>query len=123
MAKELDEVSEVRRRLAANVARLRTERGLSQTELGKAIGLPRHSITDIEICRHNINQDVLDSLATYFGTTVDVLLGRVVSVGERDEQFANLLRLIQSLTPVQRDAVSQVLSMQLRAFVHQSTKS
>jgi transcriptional regulator with XRE-family HTH domain len=116
MGKERHEPSEVRKRLAANVARLRKERKLSQTQLAQAIGESRYLITDIETERNNINQDTLDSLATFFETSVDVLLGRVLSVGEGDEQFAILLRAIQSLTPAQRDAVSQVLTMQLRAF-------
>lgn len=116
MAEEVNEVSEVRRRLAANVARRRTEKGLSQTELGKAIGLPRHSITDIEICRHNVNQDVLDALATFFETSVDVLLGRVVSIESEDDSFTAILKILQTLPQPQKDAVKQVLTLQLKAF-------
>jgi transcriptional regulator with XRE-family HTH domain len=116
MGKEKLEPSEVRKRLATTVARLRKERNLSQSQLAQAIGENRYLITDIETGRNNINQDTLDSLATFFETSVDVLLGRVVSVESEGDSFTAILKILQTLPQAQKDAVSQVLTLQLRAF-------
>lgn len=116
MAKEKAEPSEVRKRLATTVARLRKGKGLNQSQLAQAIGESRYLVTDIETGRNNINQDTLDSLATFFNTSVDVLLGRVVSIESEDDSFSTILKILQTLPQTQKDAVSQVLTLQLRAF-------
>lgn len=113
MAKDPDTISDIRRNLATIVLQLRTDRGLSQTQLGTAVGMTRYQITDLETGRNNFNQDQLHSLATFFGTTVDLLLGRDAT---STKEFESLLERCRTLSPDQEAAMSWVINMQLRAF-------
>jgi len=115
MSKERVEPSELRKKLAENLARLRSAKGLNQGGLADAIGISRFTITDIENARVNVNQDVMDALATFFQTSTDDLLGRKnsESQGERLEQ---LFEQCRGLSSVQQEAIVQMLELQLRAM-------
>lgn len=54
---------------------LRTDRGLSQDELAKIIGVSRSSVSMYEIGRNWPDFEVLDAIADYFDVNVDYLLG------------------------------------------------
>lgn len=58
------------------IKKIRLERGITQTELAKATGLPQNTISWIESNKGiaNIQQCVI--LADYYGITVDELIGR-----------------------------------------------
>ena len=58
------------------IKKIRIERGITQTELAKATGLPQNTISWIESNKgiENIQQCVI--LADYYGITVDELIGR-----------------------------------------------
>jgi transcriptional regulator with XRE-family HTH domain len=88
---------------------------LSQGELALAVGLSRNTVTDIELSRVNVSQDTLDILATFFHTSTDELLGRENS--ETPEvQMEELFAMCRGLTPVQQEAIVQMLELQLRAM-------
>lgn len=60
--------------IGKNIARLRISRGLSQTDLGKEIGLTASAVSNIETGRSYPSVDTLIKLADYFCITVDPLL-------------------------------------------------
>lgn len=55
---------------------LRTLKGLSQVELGKAIGLSKQTINDMEHNRSKTTLDRVIILADYFDVSLDYLVGR-----------------------------------------------
>lgn len=66
--------------MAAAVARLRTQRGLTQAQLSErvtAVGRPlgRQTIAEIEILRRRVDVDDLAVLASALETTPEALMG------------------------------------------------
>ena len=114
MSKERAEPSELRKKLAENLARLRSAKGLNQGELADAVEISRYTITDIENARVNVSQDLLDTLATFFHVSTDELLGRTKL--ETPVQMEELFQQCKGLTPVQQEAVVQMLELQLRSM-------
>jgi putative transcriptional regulator len=53
------------------VRELRTERGLSQQQLGEALGVSRQTINSIEKERYTPSLPLAIALARYFGRTVE----------------------------------------------------
>ena len=82
MARSFDERFPKRNRavfraLAANVKRLRDERGLKQDELAAVLGSPPAVISHVENCRANLTLETLDDLATALGVRpAELLNGR-----------------------------------------------
>jgi transcriptional regulator with XRE-family HTH domain len=66
---------EIVQRLAANVRRLRLERGWSQEELADQSGLHRTYVSQIERGRKNATITVVEKLAVALGVTAGALLG------------------------------------------------
>lgn len=58
-----------------NVRELRATRGLSQAELGKAMGVSRQTINAIETERYTPSLPLAMALARYFGSTVEGVFG------------------------------------------------
>ena len=56
-----------------DVRELRTREGLSQVELGAALGVSRQTINAIETGRYSPSLPLAFALARYFATTVDAL--------------------------------------------------
>jgi transcriptional regulator with XRE-family HTH domain len=65
---------EIGRRLAANMKRLRRERGWSQEELAARAGLHRTFISQIERATKNPTLNVLEKVARALGVTVGKLV-------------------------------------------------
>jgi DNA-binding XRE family transcriptional regulator len=114
MSKERAEPSELRKKLAENLTKLRNAKDLNQAELAQAVGISRFTITDLENGRVNINQDVLDALATFFHTSTDDLLGRRIE--SESLQMEELFDMCRGLSSVQQEAVIKILELQLRAM-------
>ncbi len=55
----------------SKVKQLRTERGLSQQQLGAAVGVSRQTINAIETGRYDPSLALAVHLARYFGFTVE----------------------------------------------------
>ena len=58
------------------VYELRKKSGLSQKELGEAVGLSHKAISIIESGARSTSIEKLIALADFFGVTIDYLLGR-----------------------------------------------
>ncbi len=60
--------------IGRNISRLRTSRGLSQSDLGKEIGLTPSAISNIENAVSYPSIDTLIRFANFFSVTMDYLL-------------------------------------------------
>lgn len=78
---------------------LRTERGLTGTELGEILGLTRSGISSWECRNRQCSQEVLKQLSEYFNCSTDYLLGisneRNPVVVNESKSFA--VKLVQQL--------------------------
>lgn len=61
--------------LSERVLQLRKQRGLSQKELGDAVGLSHKAISTIESGSRGTSLEKLIALAKFFGVSTDYLLG------------------------------------------------
>lgn len=64
------------------IRELREKKGITQTELGKVLGVTKNSISYYENGKRQLTPDMLVKLADYFGVTIDDILGR----SEEEEQ-------------------------------------
>ncbi len=62
------------KKLAANVRRLRKERGLTQREVGRLLGVDQAAVSLIELKRSNPTLRMLDAIADLLGVTSAELL-------------------------------------------------
>lgn len=64
---------EARKRIGERIRQLRTERGMSQTELSERTGLVQCHIVRIEQGRYSVGFDTLQAIAKALGCTVDII--------------------------------------------------
>lgn len=74
MGMDKHQSGEARRRIAANVRRLRMERGLSQEGMAELADFHRTYVSQLERCVTNISIDGLERLAMALGVDITVLL-------------------------------------------------
>lgn len=76
---------------------LRNERGLSQSDLGKALNMSQQGIAKWEVGTATPNPEMLSRIALFFGVSVDYLVGKTdikkapggkPEVSDEDIQFA-----------------------------------
>ena len=61
---------------ASRLSILRKKSGLTQTQLGEAVGVSLHAISKMEKGERAASIEVLYSLADYFEVSIDYLVGR-----------------------------------------------
>ena len=64
---------EARKRMGERIRQLRTEKGVSQTELAEKAGLAQPHIVRIEQGRYSVGLDTLQAIAKALGCTVDMV--------------------------------------------------
>jgi len=74
MATETYTAGEARRRIAENIRKLRSERGLSQEGLAELADFHRTYVSQLERCVTNVSIDGLERLAMALGVDIRVLL-------------------------------------------------
>lgn len=74
MGTDKHQTGEARRRIAANVRRLRMERGLSQEGMAELADFHRTYVSQLERCVTNISIDGLERLAMALGVDIIALL-------------------------------------------------
>lgn len=70
-----------------NLAALRKQKGISQAELGAAIGVARSTICQYEKGNRNPDRETLIKIADYFGVPIDYLLRLDLDEKIPDEYF------------------------------------
>ncbi len=105
--------------LGGQLRRLREEAGLTQTELGNAVGLPQARISEYERNTHKPNEDLIIEIAkvlnvspgrlyeaTRWGTTLPVGTERREKLRHLDETdwrlFDHVLDVVGEITPAER---------------------
>lgn len=95
-----------------NIKQLREQKGVTQTELAKQMGVVRSTICQYEKGVHEPDLETLIKLADYFGVSVDYLLGRQpADVIERppyditDKQLLDLIKLYGVMNDIQKAQV------------------
>lgn len=68
--------SKYARAVAQNVSSLMKEKGITQGELSRAVGIPQQTISRYLSCKREITLEYLCRIADYFGEDIDVLTGR-----------------------------------------------
>ena len=69
--------------IGLRIRRLREERGLSLTDFGKAVGMRKSAICNIESGRNGTNLENLIKIADYFNVSLDFLVGRDANSPQR----------------------------------------
>lgn len=91
--------------LGERIKELRTEKKLSQEELGKILGIGKAAIWKYENeCVHNIKRESIKTLSSYFGVSPNYLLGY------SDERNEQLLKL-SDLDEAEKRRAAQFLSL------------
>ncbi|MCU4797675.1 helix-turn-helix domain-containing protein [Bacillus cereus] len=78
-----------------NLKKFRSNRSLTQAELGDNIQLSRSQISNLENQFNEPDLDSLDRIANFFNVSVDALLGR--NIPESEEQLKIILEEIQTV--------------------------
>lgn len=76
---------------AAIIKELREEKGITQSDLAKALGVSRSTITMMEKGLREGSVQLLTKMADYFGVTVDYLEGKVDYKESLVSNFLNFL--------------------------------
>ena len=84
---------------AKRVKALRSERGFSQEELGKLLGVKKQTVTHWEAGNNYPNFDTLVKMARLFDVSTDYLLGVEI------EKIENIARI--KLSPQEADAIAR----------------
>lgn len=103
-------------RLYETIAHLCTDRGITITELCRQSGASRGSLSDLKMGRkQSLSADTLSKIATYFGVSMDDLLGthtkprgRTVSTSDPNDRYPYLLgKLLDgTITPVEQEELA-----------------
>lgn len=103
--------------MVANLKTLRTKFNLSQQQLADIIGVSQQSINKYE--NHNTEPDIetLKTLANYFNTSIDYLVGYTSDEGIIDNK-SELLGIFNAMTPEQQ----RIYIEQGKAFVKENNK-
>jgi transcriptional regulator with XRE-family HTH domain len=100
------------------LSRLRVERGYSQRELAKVIGIGHTLISDYETGRLRLNDEILTKLCKALDISSDVLLGLQASEKTNDTGRLRLMkrmRQIEELPEHKKKAILKTLDDLIRA--------
>jgi len=101
--------------IGERLSRLRKERGLTQVELAKKIGLTQALITSYECERLRLHAEMLSRFAVALGVSADVILG--LPKGKEDSveppkislKFVRRMQKIEELPDVRQKALLQTI--------------
>jgi transcriptional regulator with XRE-family HTH domain len=99
------------------MAAFRVSRGLSQTQLGEALGMTRDRVVYYERSARNPSLAVVQQIAEYFSVSVGELLNDAAKTARKPgpaSQFAQLADRLDKLPRTQQKVVAQMLEGFLR---------
>ncbi len=100
------------------IARLRKDRGLTQIELAKKIGIVRVLISDYERDRLRLHADMVIRFAIALSVSTDEILGLKSDCGEKSEKpnskLLRRMRKIELLSPFQQKSLIQTIDTFLK---------
>lgn len=103
--------------MVKNLRYLRKQKGISQQQLASACGISQQSVNKYE--NHSVEPDIstLISMADYFDTTVDFLIGRNCEYDLDDKNLRllpseeALIRTFRQLSDAEKDCVRTVIEV------------
>lgn len=108
--------------LGGRIRRLRQEKGWTQRELARRVGIKPSGISKYERGTYQPGLAALKSIAEALGTTTDHLVGSE-PVPESDARLKDLLSRIGELPPEQRSNIAEILDALLRIHRYLDTMS
>jgi len=114
----LPPIGESNESIGRRLARLRKERGYTQTELAERIGIIQALVSDYERDKLRLNADMLIRFARALGVPSDEILGLKSSQSRNKNPSLKVLRRlsrIESLTAAQQKALLKTIDMFLKA--------
>jgi transcriptional regulator with XRE-family HTH domain len=96
----------------ARVARLRRERGITQTELAEMLGVTQPVVSDYERGELRLHGELLVQLAAILGASVDEILGLEAqrsTAAVRDRRLARRLQQIEQLPKRDQQAILRTI--------------
>lgn len=102
------------------IRKLREEKGLTQEELAKILGISRATLASWETGRREPDFETTSKIAEFFGVSIDYLLGRTnnpapngsgkPSLEEEFSEIANVLRRSgKKLTPEDKKRIARII--------------
>lgn len=73
--------------IGKRIIKLRKEKGETQTETARKIGISRSSLSLYEIGKREPDIEMLNTLADYFNVSLDYLLGRTTNIDKQHNNF------------------------------------
>lgn len=88
--------------LSEQIRNLREARHMTQVELARALSVSKQAVSNWENNNIQPSVEMVETLADYFGVTVDYLLGRnghryIMADGLTNEQIQHITALIQDI--------------------------
>ncbi len=103
--------------LGSRIARLRKEKGLTQVELSKTIGITQALISDYERSRLRPNYEMIIRLAIALEVTTDELLGvKAIKNSKPSLKIQKRMRKIEALPETQQKFVLKTIDSHLKAL-------
>ena len=106
--------------LGNRLATLRKQKGLSQAELARLLGLGQSTIAMYERDKRQPDMDTLNRLADFFGVSADYLLGRADAPGRQlvagGPFFDELIDGHPDLSEEERQALAEHLAWALKVI-------
>jgi transcriptional regulator with XRE-family HTH domain len=109
--------------VGVNIAALRKKKGLSQAQLAQLIGITQTLISDYEIGRLHLNDDMIIRFSRALGVSADSILGLVGKEMEQEPplKITKRLQKIQILPQAKQKTVLQALDLALKAVNAEET--
>lgn len=105
-------------KLYEKIKKLRTQKGLSQAELSKKLGITPGHVTRLETGKFNPSIDVLKNIAILFEVSADYLLDDSLDneydIGLKNEPLSERIKTISTLDQKQQDAIITVIDSMIK---------
>lgn len=94
------------------LAKVRVERGYTQSSLSRAMGIRQSVISEYELGRVRLHAEVLIRFADFFGVSVDELLGRRKQMGRPPTPpIMKILRRMEKLQALPETRQAEILKV------------